>query len=178
MKRLLALLGLLCILLCGCDGPTEAADIAATPLPMWQFTCRITEGTGLTVTRLVTESVSCLHDYTLTVGQMKAIEGAHVVVISGAGLEEFLEDALSDAPVIDAAAGIPLLEGGHPHHHEGEEPHEEDHHHEHDPHLWLSPAHAMEQARNICAGLSAIYPEFASIFEENLAGLLADLQAL
>ena len=178
MKKHLIILLILALLLSGC-APREHADIAATTLPMWQFTCRITAGTGLTVTRLVTESVSCLHDYTLTVGQMKAIEGAHVVVMSGAGLEEFLADALGDAPVIDAAAGISLLDGGHHHHHEGEEPHEEAHHeHEHDPHLWLSPAHAMEQARNICAGLSAMYPEFASIFEENLAGLLSDLQAL
>ena len=31
-----------------------------------------------------------------------------------------------------------------------------DHHdHEHDPHLWLSPAHAAQQAQNICAGLSS-----------------------
>ena len=177
MKKHLIILLILALLLCGC-APREHADIAATTLPMWQFTCRITEGTGLTVTRLVTESVSCLHDYTLTVGQMKAIEGAHVVVMSGAGLEEFLEEALGNAPVIDAAAGIPLLEGGHHHDHEGDAEAEAHHEHEHDPHLWLSPAHAMDQARNICAGLSAIYPEFASLFEENLAGLLSDLQAL
>ena len=128
----------------------------------------------------MTENVSCLHDYTLTVRQMRSIEGAEVVVLSGAGLEEFLGDALSSAEtVIDSSAGIPLLEGGHHHHHEGEEVHEE-HHHEHelDPHLWLSPACAMEQAKNICAGLSARYPEYAPVFEENLSGLLSDLQAL
>ena len=176
MKKFLIIL-LLCLTLGGC-APAEQADIAATTLPVWQFTCRLTAGTDLTVSRLVTEEVSCLHDYTLTVGQMKAIEGAHVVVMSGAGLEEFLGEALDNAPVIDAAAGIPLLEGGHHHDHEGEGEDEAHHEHEYDPHLWLSPAHAMDQARNICAGLSAIYPEFASTFEENLAGLLADLQAL
>ena len=177
MKKYLIILLILALLLSGC-APREHADIAATTLPMWQFTCRITEGTGLTVTRLVTESVSCLHDYTLTVGQMKAIEGAHVVVMSGAGLEEFLEEALGNAPVIDAAAGIPLLEGGHHHDHEGEEEAHEGHHHDADPHIWLSPAHAMDQARNICAGLSAEYPEYAAVFEENLAALLTDLQKL
>lgn len=167
----------LCLTLAGC-APAEQADIAATTLPVWQFTSRIVEGTGLTVTRLVTESVSCLHDYTLTVGQMKAIESADVVILSGAGLEEFLEEALSSAnAVIDSSHGIELLEGEQHHHHEGEAE-EESHHHEADPHLWLSPAHAMAQAQNICAGLSAQYPEYTEVFEENLNNLLADLQAL
>ena len=178
MKKLLTVL-LVLLLLSGC-APAPQAQIAATTLPVYQFTLRLTAGTDLQVTRLVTENVSCLHDYTLTVRQMRSIEGAEVIVLSGAGLEEFLGDALSSAEtVIDSSAGIPLLEGGHQHHHEGEEVHEEHHHeHEHDPHIWLSPACAMEQAKNICAGLSARYPEYAPVFEENLSGLLSDLQAL
>ncbi len=175
MKKLFLFLFCLILTLPGC-GQAPGADIAATTLPVWQFTVRLCEGTGLRVERLVTESVSCLHDYTLTVGQMKAIEGSRVVVLSGAGLEEFLEDALASAgAVIDAAAGIELLEGGHHHHHEGEE---SDHHREHDPHIWLSPTCAMAQARNICAGLCAVYPEHTAAFEANLDGLLSDLAAL
>ena len=178
MKKFLILLIISAMLLSGCQKAPES-DIAATTLPVWQFTSRLVEGTGLTVTRLVTESVSCLHDYTLTVEQMKAIEGAEVVILSGAGLEEFLEEALDSASaVIDSSVGVSLLEGGHDHHHEGEEHDHEAHHHEHDPHIWLSPTCAMVQAQNICAGLSARYPEYSDIFEENLVGLLADLSAL
>ena len=178
MKKFLIIL-LLCLTLGGC-APAEQADIAATTLPVWQFTSRLTAGTDLTVTRLVTEEVSCLHDYTLTVRQMKAIEEADVVILSGAGLEEFLDDALESAgKVIDSSAGIELLTGEHHHHHEGEEEEaHEGHHHEADPHIWLSPAHAGAQARNICAGLSAQYPEYATIFEENLNKLLSDLKKL
>ena len=176
MKKLLWAL-LLSLCLTGCAGPVRT-DIAATTLPIWQFTCRITEGTGLTVTRLVTENVSCLHDYTLTVRQMKAIESADVVVLSGAGLEAFLDDALVNAEVIDSSLGIELLEGGHHHHHDHEEEETEEHHQEHDPHFWLSPARAMDQAKNICIGLSARYPEFTAIFEENLLKLLSDLEKL
>ena len=176
MKKLPVILALL--LLCGC-APTPPADIAATTLPVYQFTQSITAGSGLTVARLVTEEVSCLHDYTLTVDQMRAIEGARVVVLSGAGLEEFLDDALDSAgAVIDSSASIPLLEGGHHHHHEGEEPPEEAHHHGHDPHIWLSPACAAMQAENICAGLSLEFPEYAALFEETLGLLLADLKKL
>ena len=177
LKKLPCLLMLLAVLLCGC-APEAPGDIAATTLPVYQFTTRLTAGTDLTVTRLVTENVSCLHDYTLTVDQMKAIEQAHMVIISGAGLEDFLGEALTSArTIIDSSAGIPLLEGEH-HQHEGEPEDEDTHHHELDPHLWLSPACAMEQAKNICAGLSAEYPEYQDIFEENLTLLLADLQKL
>ena len=177
IKKLPCLLMLLVILLCGCS--TEpTADIAATTLPVYQFTTRLAAGTDLTVTRLVTENVSCLHDYTLTVDQMKAIEQSSVVVISGAGLEEFLLEALRSArTVIDSSAGVPLLEGEH-HHHEEDAEHEDEHHHEQDPHIWLSPACAMAQAENICNGLSAEYPEYREVFEENLKLLLSDLQKL
>ena len=173
MKRLLALLGLLCILLCGCDGPTEAADIAATTLPVYQFTAMLCEGTGLTVTRLVNESVSCLHDYSLQVSQVRAVEQARLIVISGAGLEDFMHDLLQGRQVIDASQGISLLESCHDHAHE-----HEGHHHEHDPHIWLSPVNAMAMVENIFTGLCAQFPENKEVFEENRNTLLLQLQDL
>ena len=60
MKKLTICL-LILTMLCGC-APAPQARIAATTLPVYQFTQRITAGTDLTVTRLVTENVSCLHD--------------------------------------------------------------------------------------------------------------------
>ena len=173
MKRLLALLGLLCILLCGCGGPTETADIAATTLPVYQFTAMLCEGTGLTVTRLVNESVSCLHDYSLQVSQVRAVEQARLIVISGAGLEDFMDDLLQGRQVIDASQGISLLESCHDHAHE-----HEGHHHEHDPHIWLSPVNAMAMVENIFTGLCAQFPENKEVFEENRNTLLLQLQDL
>ena len=52
-------------LLCGCAPKADYAPIAATTLPVWDFTSRLCQGTPLAVTRLVTEQVSCLHDYSL-----------------------------------------------------------------------------------------------------------------
>ena len=173
MKRLLALLGLLCILLCGCGGPTETADIAATTLPVYQFTAMLCEGTGLTVTRLVNESVSCLHDYSLQVSQVRAVEQARLIVISGAGLEDFMHDLLQGRQVIDASQGISLLESCHDHAHE-----HEGHHHEHDAHIWLSPVNAMAMVENIFTGLCAQFPENKEVFEENRNTLLLQLQDL
>lgn len=163
----------LLVLLCGCAGSAENAQIAATTLPVWEFSTRLCAGTPIAVTRLVTEQVSCLHDYSLNVRQVKAAESAETIVISGAGLEDFLDDLLVNASVIDASEGIDLLCGE-----EHEEDHEEGHHHEEDPHIWLSPVNAQAMARNICAGLSARYPEYKKTFEANLDVLLHDLDAL
>ena len=170
MKRLLAVL-ILILFLVGCAAPAEQADIAATTLPVYEFTSRLCEGTGLTVTRLITESVSCLHDYSLSVRQVRAVESADTVVLSGAGLEEFMHDLLSGRNVIDASTGIPLL--GCEHDHE-----DDHHHHEADSHIWLSPENAKIMCANICAGLEEKYPQYASLFRTNLAKLTADIQIL
>ena len=155
----------------GCASQEPPADIAATTLPVYQFTSILANGTDLTVTQLVTESVSCLHDYSLNVKQVKAVESADVVVISGAGLEDFMQDLLEGKPVIDSSEGIPLLESCHGHGHEG-------HVHETDAHIWLSPALAARMAENICQGLCRQYPEYAEVFSGNLATLTQQLQVL
>ena len=165
-------------LLCGCAPKADYAPIAATTLPVWDFTSRLCQGTPLAVTRLVTEQVSCLHDYSLNVRQVKAAEAAQVVVISGAGLEDFLDDLLLDVPTIDASQGISLLHSDEAHEKE-EHHHEEDgHHHEEDPHIWLSPENAQVMSKNICDGLSRQYPDYEETFRANLEDLLSQLKAL
>ena len=179
MKKHILLLFLIAALLAGCAASTQPpAQIAATTLPVYEFTARLCENTNLTVAQLVTEQVSCLHDYSLNVRQVRAAEAADLVVISGAGLEDFMEDLLCGKTVIDSSEGIALIEGGHEHSHEHEEASHEGHTHEEDPHIWLSPANAKVMAQNICAGLSAQYPEYAEAFETNLEALLVDLDAL
>ena len=175
MKKILFIL-IFALLLTGCAGNAEPAQVAATTLPVYEFTARLCDGTGITVTRLVTEEVSCLHDYSLNVRQVKAAEAAELIVFSGAGLEAFLENLVLNTRTVDASAGIELLcpeeAHGHSHHdHQG-------HHHESDPHIWLSPANAKIMAENICSGLTLQYPEHENTFRNNLAPLLAELDAL
>ena len=165
-------------LLCGCAPKADYAPIAATTLPVWDFTSRLCQGTPLAVTRLVTEQVSCLHDYSLNVRQVKAAEAAQVVVISGAGLEDFLDDLLLDVPTIDASQGISLLHSDEAHEEEAHHHEEVGHHHEEDPHIWLSPENAMVMAKNICDGLSRQYPDYEDTFRANLEDLLTQLEAL
>ena len=177
MKRSMIVLGLIASLflpvLSGCSQNTPPAQVAATTLPVYDFTSRICQDTPVTVTRLVTEQVSCLHDYSLNVGQVRAAEAAELIVISGAGLEEFLDDVLEGKDAVDASIGISLICPEEEHDHE-----EDGHHHEEDPHIWLSPENGKIMAQNICAGLSAQYPAYAETMNRNLMELLAELDKL
>ena len=177
MKKYVLLFVIAAILLSGCTSSQPQAKIAATTLPVYEFTSRLCSGTDLTITQLVTEQVSCLHDYALNVRQVRAAEAAELIIISGAGLEDFMDDLLIHKTIVDSSSGIALLDGGHEHNHEGESGHE-DHHHEADPHIWLSPENAKVMAQNICAGLSTQYPQYTAVFETNLASLLEDLDIL
>lgn len=174
MRKRIAILILAALVLsffAGCRVP--AAQVVATTRPVYDFTSVLCDGTGIAVGQLVTENVSCLHDYTLQVSQMRMIESAEVVVVSGAGLEDFLEDALVSAKqVIDSSEGCHIHDGhDHSHEHHG-------HSHEQDPHIWLSPENAKLMCENICRELSLVYPQYANIFAGNLANLSAQLDAL
>ena len=160
MKKLLAAACMLGLLLTACGAPaaTETEDdgtlhVLATTYPVYLFTTAVTEGVeNVEVSLLVNQPVSCLHDYTLTVTDMKAIEGADVIVRNGAGLEDFMEDALaaSEGAVIDCSEGIELLPAmGHEGH---------DHDTEYDPHIWMDPGYAQDMMAVIAQGLGeALY---------------------
>lgn len=172
MKRILMLLTaiLLALPLYGCTDVIQC-DVAATTMPVYEFTSRLCLGTDITVTPIITQSISCLHDYTLQVGQMRTIQGARVVVQSGGGLEEFLEDVLNSAQkLVDASEGLSVSSGKH--HHASE------HVHESDPHIWLSPKNAKVMATSICTGLTEQFPIHADTFQTNLHQLLGELDAL
>ena len=176
MKRILqtVIVILICGLFSGCVRTNTDVQVAATTAPIYEFTVRICNGTDISVGQIITENVSCLHDYTLQTSQMRMIENAELVVISGAGLEDFMQDTLgSSQTVIDASASIPLLcsESDHAHQHE-------EHAHAHDPHIWLSPDNAAQIARNICDGLKNAYPQHADQFDANLLTLLTELSTL
>lgn len=158
-------------MLAGCS-VQEPADLVATTKPVYDFSVFLCQGTELKVSQLITENVSCLHDYSLSVSQARALEAAQTVIISGAGLEDFMEDILSEQRVIDASVGIPLH--GCSAHHE----HEHDHDHEADSHIWLAPENARKMAVNICEGLCKTYPEYAEIFNNNLTVLTEKFQHL
>lgn len=157
-KSLLAVCMAALMLLPACGGSAAPEEdtlrVLATTYPVYLFTTAVTGGAeGVEVSLLVNAQTSCLHDYTLTVTDMKAIEGADVIVMNGVGLEDFMADALaaSDAQVIDASAGVELLESmGHEGH---------DHDAEYDPHIWMDPANAAAMMGEIATQLTTLTGE-------------------
>ena len=176
----LLLSGLLLLTACGggtaaTPAPAEEDDtlhILATTYPVYLFTTAVTEGVeGVEVTRLIREEISCLHDYTLTVNDMKAIEAADVIVMNGVGLEDFMADALasSDAPVIDCSQGVELLPTlGHEDH---------DHDAEYDPHIWMDPDRAAQMVWNVATVLSEVDTMNGDLYTANASAAEARLQS-
>ena len=178
MRRICLILLLVCLLLSGCQTADTPAMVVATTLPVYDFTVALCQSTDITVERLINESVSCLHDYSLSVSQVKAVESAEIIVCSGAGLEDFLSDLLENSVKVDASAGISLLCTSHSHDHDDHAHHAHEDTQEVDAHIWLSPANASCMAKNIAAGLIDHYPQHEQQIQNNLTVLLQNLDVL
>lgn len=116
-----------------------------------------------------------------------ALSDAHVVVISGLGLEESLEPALeanAKGAIVHASAGIEVLAfEGEEHEeveHEGEEHEgEESHAHEDgDPHTWTDPNNVIIWTLNIAAALAEADPANADAYQVNAEAYIASLRDL
>lgn len=120
------------------------------------------------------------HDWEPTPKTVIELNEADMFVYNGAGMEVWVDKILSGidkdrTKIVDASEGIELLE---PLEH-GEE--HEDHDHEHgryDPHIWVSPLRAMQQAQTIYEVLIEIDPANSGYYESNFNELTARLTKL
>lgn len=177
MKKFLSLFLALCLLMalasCAKPAPTEEASLTVlcTTYPVYLLTKAVTKDTqGVELELLVDQSISCIHDYSLSVTDMKKLESADVVIINGAWFELFLNDIdLGSKPVIDSSTGIQLLAN--------------------DPHIWLDPHRAGEMAQNIGSQLEKLHPsvfsgctmaaeEYAQELDELKSSLAAQLEGI
>ena len=169
---------------CGTDkNKTEETDkltVVTSFYPVYLLAQEITQGAeGITLENMAQPQTGCLHDYELSISDMKLLETADVFIINGGGMESFLNQALErypDLTVVDTSEGISLLEEeGHHHHDEEEEAADE---HEGNSHIWLSPARAAQQAENIAAALSEMDKADAAVFAKNAANFKKETDAL
>ena len=174
MKRLLCLL--LCLLL---PLTASAETVVASFYPIYALTVNLLTGLEdeVTLVCLSSPDTGCLHDYQLSTGDMKSLQQADAFVICGAGMESYLDmvyEAFPALPVVEAAAGIPLLDedGG------TIDPDDIPEDEEVNAHVWLNVAYAETMVRNIADGLCALLPRFAETIAANRDAYLARLDVL
>lgn len=120
---------------------------------------------------------------------LRALENADLVLINGAGLEQFLGNLLTDiAPekIIVVADGLPVLAFGDEVNSDensylgilGEDLDCDEEEHNCDPHFWADPKNVMHMAENIAAAFAEIDPAHAAIYQENTASYIEQLETL
>lgn len=180
--------------LAGCSAPAGAGDgtlqVVATTTQMGDVVREIV-GDDAEVTQLLQPGQSS-HSYDPTPEALTALSVADVLVISGSGLEEWLDDTIEasgfDGELVDASADVHLHEGEA--HDDGsgataasEQPAaaDSDDDHEHggtDPHVWSDPHQVVHMAETIGAALAAADTANADAIEASTAEYVAQLEAL
>lgn len=132
-------------------------NVLASTFPVYLFASNICANVpGATVSLLIPAAAGCPHDFALRPQDAQKLAKADILVINGAGLEEFLEKTLKNlAPgvgVIDAATGIQLLADGHGHI---------------NPHIFAAPGDAALMARNIAEGLAKADSANGGLYRKN-----------
>lgn len=180
--------------------------IVASFLPMMAHTLAIAGDRAEVVQLLAKDSGP--HDFQLTPADVRKLADADLLIINGAGVESWLDQLIRTAgnrelTVVNASSGIELREGGqllelpvdaaepeehvhdehceHDHDHASHEGHTHGPHCRHEgenPHLWLDPVFALQQARTILDALVDADPANAEYFRANAERYFAALREL
>jgi len=181
--RFLIILVSVILLLSGCSAQPakekEGLSVVASFYPVWVMAANVTEGVeGVELTLLTQEDTGCLHNYQLLPQDMKTLDGADILLLNGAGMEGFIEEAaasFAELTMVDTSDGLSLIiseEHDHTHGHE----------HEHDlsvnPHVWLNVDNAIAQTSSIADAIKVALPEQAEKIEKNAETYIARLETL
>lgn len=124
------------------------------------------------------------HTYEPTPQDVARVAEADVLVVNGAGYEEWLNELLANAGgerlVIEASEGLTprTAHADEEAAHDDEAHTDEEHHHAVDPHFWLDPTLAVHYVENLRDGLSSADPAGAESYAANAAAYIAELNEL
>ena len=142
--------------------PQEASNagnhtrVVTSFYPLYDFAYHIA-GDRAEVSSMVPPGVEP-HDWEPTLGDVNRARSADMLVINGAGLESWV-DGIGAKRIVNTSEGIELADSA-------------------DPHVWLDPVLAREQAESIRAALALVDPENAAYYNENAAAYAAELDSL
>jgi manganese/iron transport system substrate-binding protein len=172
------------LLLAGCRAPTdggrvtpigdltEAVRPAGQPLRVVATTSILADvvgrvgGDDIVLTTLVPPGADP-HAFEPTPQDRRALDEADLVVMSGLGLEPFLQSGSLpsevEAPLVSLSEGIEPLTSG-----DGDP----------DPHVWMDPANVLHWAENAAQALSRLDPEAGERYAQRSAAYELELEAL
>ncbi|MET4159052.1 metal ABC transporter substrate-binding protein [Agromyces sp. PvR057] len=188
----IATIGTGTLLLSGCASPAASGDttgpqIVATTTQVGDFVNELV-GDDVEVTQLLSPGQSA-HSFDPSAAQLLALADADAVVMNGAGLESWLDDALQaagfDGVLIDSSTGIELFstdEHDHDDHDDAStDATTDDHDHDHgagNPHIWTDPELAERMVENISEGLAGLEGIDPAALDAATSASVAKLDAL
>lgn len=178
MKRLIAILLCLCLMLCGCTAQPEKPhdetklQIVCTSFPAYDFAREIA-GDRAELTLLIKPG-SEVHSYEPTPKDMIRIQESDLFICNGGESEQWAKTLITPElntiymmdcvdTVEESADGIYNAEDGEP---------------ELDEHVWTSPLNAIKISEEICNALCKLDTDNAEAYKTNFATYKAQLMAL
>lgn len=159
----------------GADASDGALHVVATTTQMGDVVREIA-GDDAEVVQLLQPGRSA-HSYDPTPEALAALAEADVLVMNGAGLEEWLDDTIDasgfDGELVDASTDARL--------HESEAHQRDDDGHDHDgldPHVWSDPSQVVRMAETIGAALARADAASADALEASTDDYVARLETL
>ncbi len=157
---------------------TGKLSVVATFYPLAYLTERI-GGDHVAVTQLVPSNTE-IHTWEPSASHIAAAQDADIIVYNGGGADHWMEaDILpslsqsSTRVVVESTQGLPLIANQeHDEHEAGEEEHD---HGANDPHTWISPYMALQQAEKIYSALIQADTENQEYYTENWQTLQKEL---
>lgn len=173
----------LCILLLffGCSTKketvqTNSIQVVTSFYPIYIFAINIAQNSPtIKITNMSQPQTGCLHDYQLTTKDMKLLSRANMLLINGAGMENFLDKAMNQyaaLSIIDTSKDtilIPIEQQ-----HEGHEQEKE----MFNSHVWLDVSNAIIQVENIKEAFCEIDPQNKALYETNTRNFIQQLKNL
>lgn len=160
---------------------TEAdkLKVVATFYPLAFFAQQI-GGEQVTVKQLIPDNTE-VHNWQPSFGDILALDEADVIIYNGASLDRWFEDDIlptidsSNKIIIETTEGVNLLETE-----QENDEHDQDHEYEglYDPHTWISPFIAKQQAQNIYESLVQKDPNNLDYYTERWQNLKTQFEEL
>jgi zinc transport system substrate-binding protein len=152
----------------------DKLKVVATFYPLAFFAQQI-GGEEVSVTQLIPDNTE-VHTWQPSFADILAVDEADVIIYNGASLDHWFNDDilpvidLSNKTIVETTAGIQLLETGHEN--------ENEHDGLYDPHTWISPFIAKQQAQNIYEALIQKDPDHEGYYSERWQNLKTRFEEL